>query len=358
MTWDQRPVWAKTAGWAESQLGEGGANAANNCVTTCVSRTMLAYGYPDLLEPQDFTDAEFPGQHHIGYTDVNAGVAVMQKRYPTPPPVSVLQPANADLVAAVDAAAARGFAVHCTFWCNRSADIGGEYAGQSIHDSIVTAHLGGNLIVSNVERGLDVTFTEAQFRAAAQGADVGVITIFQRALPPEAVMAQMTGKAVALAATPSGNGYRISDENGAIYCFGDATYLGGGNNLPSAGGAGGGGGDTHPGGHFELRDGQLVCTTDAPAGGPASAPQLAVVDTPAAPAQPSAGSTTDALTPPPSAVDARTYEVQKGDNLWSIAAEELGDGQRWSEIFRLNATEIGSNPNYIRPGQVFTLPDK
>lgn len=51
-----------------------------------------------------------------------------------------------------------------------------------------------------------------------------------------------------------------------------------------------------------------------------------------------------------------TYTVKKGDSLWKIAASQLGSGSRWNEIYNLNKSVIGGNPNLIYPNQVFTLP--
>jgi len=50
-----------------------------------------------------------------------------------------------------------------------------------------------------------------------------------------------------------------------------------------------------------------------------------------------------------------TYTVQEGDTLSGIAAEQLGDADRWPEIFVLNR-HIISDPDEIFPGQVLTLP--
>ncbi|MCR5507923.1 MAG: LysM peptidoglycan-binding domain-containing protein [Lachnospiraceae bacterium] len=50
-----------------------------------------------------------------------------------------------------------------------------------------------------------------------------------------------------------------------------------------------------------------------------------------------------------------TYTVSKGDCLWKIAQEKLGDGSRWVEIYELNAGII-NNPSLIDIGQVFILP--
>ena len=50
---------------------------------------------------------------------------------------------------------------------------------------------------------------------------------------------------------------------------------------------------------------------------------------------------------------ARTYIVQKGDTLWSIAARTYGDGQRWVDIAQLNPT---LDPSRMAVGQEITLP--
>jgi LysM repeat protein len=50
-----------------------------------------------------------------------------------------------------------------------------------------------------------------------------------------------------------------------------------------------------------------------------------------------------------------SYTVQPGDTLSGIAEEQLGDANRWPEIFVLNRGII-RDPNRISPGQVLTLP--
>lgn len=50
-----------------------------------------------------------------------------------------------------------------------------------------------------------------------------------------------------------------------------------------------------------------------------------------------------------------TYTVVKGDCLSRIAQKQLGNANRWREIYNLNRDKI-SNPNLIYPGQVLTLP--
>ncbi len=48
----------------------------------------------------------------------------------------------------------------------------------------------------------------------------------------------------------------------------------------------------------------------------------------------------------------KTYTVKKGDTLWNICKMQLGDGQKYKEIAKLNKLE---NPNLIKPGQVLRL---
>jgi hypothetical protein len=48
----------------------------------------------------------------------------------------------------------------------------------------------------------------------------------------------------------------------------------------------------------------------------------------------------------------KTYTVKAGDSLWKICQLQLGDGNKYKEIARLNNI---SNPNLIRVGQVIRL---
>lgn len=48
----------------------------------------------------------------------------------------------------------------------------------------------------------------------------------------------------------------------------------------------------------------------------------------------------------------KQYTVKKGDTLWNICKQHLGDGQKYKEIAKLNNIK---NPDLIYPGQVLRL---
>lgn len=53
---------------------------------------------------------------------------------------------------------------------------------------------------------------------------------------------------------------------------------------------------------------------------------------------------------------AATYAVKSGDTLSSIAKATLGDASRWRELYDLNKSAIGANPNVLRVGLTLKLP--
>lgn len=52
---------------------------------------------------------------------------------------------------------------------------------------------------------------------------------------------------------------------------------------------------------------------------------------------------------------AKTHTVVKGDTLWALAAKYYGSGAQYTKIYEAN-TDIISNPNAIKVGQVLTIP--
>ena len=49
------------------------------------------------------------------------------------------------------------------------------------------------------------------------------------------------------------------------------------------------------------------------------------------------------------------YTIKKGDTLWAIASEHLGNGARYPEIFEANK-EVIKDPDLIYPGQQIRIP--
>jgi LysM repeat protein len=50
------------------------------------------------------------------------------------------------------------------------------------------------------------------------------------------------------------------------------------------------------------------------------------------------------------------YRVRSGDSLWTIARDHLGSGTRYPEIAKLNAKVLGGRPGFITPGTILQLP--
>ena len=61
------------------------------------------------------------------------------------------------------------------------------------------------------------------------------------------------------------------------------------------------------------------------------------------------------VAPSPTAPVPASYKVQSGQSLWSIAADELGQGSRYIEILDLNPQLLG-DPARLAPGQELMLP--
>lgn len=63
-------------------------------------------------------------------------------------------------------------------------------------------------------------------------------------------------------------------------------------------------------------------------------------------------------TPPPEELavfNTRSYTVRKNDSLWNIAQQQLGNGNRWKEIYELNKNKI-KNPDKLVPGIKIIIP--
>jgi nucleoid-associated protein YgaU len=52
----------------------------------------------------------------------------------------------------------------------------------------------------------------------------------------------------------------------------------------------------------------------------------------------------------------KTYTVKSGDTLSDIAQAEMGDANRWRELYAANKDAIGDNPDLIHPGLELKIP--
>ncbi|TMG51379.1 MAG: LysM peptidoglycan-binding domain-containing protein [Chloroflexi bacterium] len=52
----------------------------------------------------------------------------------------------------------------------------------------------------------------------------------------------------------------------------------------------------------------------------------------------------------------RTYTVKAGDTLSDIAQAEMGDANRWPELYAANKEAVGPNPDMIHPGLKLEIP--
>lgn len=55
---------------------------------------------------------------------------------------------------------------------------------------------------------------------------------------------------------------------------------------------------------------------------------------------------------------AKTYTVKSGDSFYSIARDQLGNANRWKQLYALNKQLVDDDPTRLRPGQVLKLPDE
>jgi nucleoid-associated protein YgaU len=74
-------------------------------------------------------------------------------------------------------------------------------------------------------------------------------------------------------------------------------------------------------------------------------------DKPAAKSKPTA----DGAKSAPMSAAGRSHKVKKGESLWKIAKAELGDANRWNEIYELNRDKLKS-PEALRDGMQLRLP--
>jgi nucleoid-associated protein YgaU len=78
----------------------------------------------------------------------------------------------------------------------------------------------------------------------------------------------------------------------------------------------------------------------------------------AAPAASTAADPSNAASPAGAADAPRTYTVQEGDTLLSIAAHVYGDPSQWTKLYDANKDLVGSDPSQVQVGSQLTIPPK
>lgn len=63
-----------------------------------------------------------------------------------------------------------------------------------------------------------------------------------------------------------------------------------------------------------------------------------------------------ATTAPSHRPDTEAYTVKRGDSLWKIAKDRLGDGTRYVELAELNRGVLDGEPDFLLPGTVLRVP--
>jgi hypothetical protein len=102
----------------------------------------------------------------------------------------------------------------------------------------------------------------------------------------------------------------------------------------------------------------------APTAQPPAQPPAAPPVAPVTPMQPAPPAQPPAAPPAPPAQAPQAYTIQQGDTLRGIATDHLPPGQRseadiqayWKEIYRLNRSVLGPNPDLIHTGVQLTIP--
>lgn len=94
----------------------------------------------------------------------------------------------------------------------------------------------------------------------------------------------------------------------------------------------------------QLRTGMKIKVPEPGSAAPAVASAVPPADVPST--QPSSAAATGN----------RSYTVQRGDTLYSIASRQLGSAKRWHEVLDLNTAALNGKPQALRPGQVLRLP--
>jgi hypothetical protein len=177
--WDHRAAYAPLETFADSQLGERGANAPYNCVAATFIHMARVLGAPH-IHPQQLVDAVYG----VGFRrpeDYAPIVGGLRKLWSQLPKASIVHPDPPALLAAIDAAGLAGYPIGCSFYCDDRGVVVPTVTPH-LHVSVVMAHDASGLSLLNVWKDTTQLLADADFLAATLF-PAGWLCIFQQSIP-------------------------------------------------------------------------------------------------------------------------------------------------------------------------------
>jgi hypothetical protein len=165
-------------GYAYSQLGEGGGNAAYNCVPTSFMQCLMALGYPE-YKPEDVTDGLY-GKIYVGGEDFLRVRDWFAGRITNPPDMRVSNPA--DTIGAIRDAAAAGFPTIVEVRVDVNVNLVTAWTGHTHASVVVAEDARPQLAILNVWKGAFQWYDEAFFRQVTLS-PAGNLVVFARRFP-------------------------------------------------------------------------------------------------------------------------------------------------------------------------------
>jgi hypothetical protein len=179
VSWDHRAAYAPLELYANSQLGEGGANATRNCIAATLIHMARVLRAPH-IHPQQLVDSVYGVGFHRP-EDFAPMVSGLRRAWPPLPTTSIVHPDPEALLGVIDAAGIAGYPIGCSFYCDDQGAIVPAVTPH-LHVSVVTAHDDQGVSLLNVWRDTTQLLADSDFLAAT-AFPAGWLCIFQQSIP-------------------------------------------------------------------------------------------------------------------------------------------------------------------------------